>query len=185
MRKKHPHVYPVDRARGLENRLRKWIQNPYKILTPYVAAGMTVLDLGCGPGFFTLELARMVGESGRIIACDLQTGMLDILRDKIKTSHLEQRIKLHKCEVDQIGLAIQVDFALLFYVVHEIPDKQKLFLQLAALVRSKGQALIVEPPLHVSKKAFAKTLKHARDAGFTHHPGPKLLFHKTAILKKS
>jgi ubiquinone/menaquinone biosynthesis C-methylase UbiE len=37
---------------------------------------MTVLDIGCGPGFFTIDMARMVGDSGRVIAADLQAAML-------------------------------------------------------------------------------------------------------------
>ena len=44
---------------------------------------MTALDVGCGPGFFTLDMARLVGESGQVIAADLQEGMLQIVRDKI------------------------------------------------------------------------------------------------------
>ena len=43
-------VCPVERAGGLDNRLRRWVHNPHKILGPYVKEGMTVMDVGCGPG---------------------------------------------------------------------------------------------------------------------------------------
>jgi ubiquinone/menaquinone biosynthesis C-methylase UbiE len=70
------------------------LQNPRKILGPYIKEGMTVLDVGCGPGFFSIELAQMVGKSGRVIASDLQEGMLRKLREKIQGTEFEERITL-------------------------------------------------------------------------------------------
>ena len=69
-------VCPVALSGSLDNRIRRWLQNPEKILRPYITEGMAVLDVGCGPGFFSLEMARMVGKSGRVIAADMQEGML-------------------------------------------------------------------------------------------------------------
>ncbi|KAB3547857.1 MAG: SAM-dependent methyltransferase, partial [ANME-2 cluster archaeon] len=48
------HVCPVESAGGLDNRVRRLLQNPQKILGNYVKEGMTALDLGCGPGFFSV-----------------------------------------------------------------------------------------------------------------------------------
>lgn len=48
--------------------IRRWMQNPEKLLAPYIREGVTVLEPGPGMGFFTLPMARMTGESGRIIA---------------------------------------------------------------------------------------------------------------------
>lgn len=45
-------VCPVELAGSLDNKIRKWFQNPQKILAPYIKEGMKVLDIGCGPGFF-------------------------------------------------------------------------------------------------------------------------------------
>lgn len=81
-------VCPVEMAGSLDNRIRRWVQDPQKILAPYIAEGMTVLDLGCGPGFFSIDMAQMVGKSGRVIAADLQEGMLQKLRDKIQGTEL-------------------------------------------------------------------------------------------------
>jgi ubiquinone/menaquinone biosynthesis C-methylase UbiE len=99
-------VCPVERAGGLDNRLRRLIQNPARILKPYIRQGMTVLDLGCGPGFFSIEMAKMVNESGKVIAADLQEGMLEKLKKKIAGTDLETRIKLHKCGQKKIGFTI-------------------------------------------------------------------------------
>ena len=175
---------PLERAGSLDNRIRRWLQNPRKILEPYIEEGMTVLDVGCGPGFFSIDMAQMVGISGRVIACDLQEGMLEKIRDKIKGTELEERITLHKCEKNKIGLSEEIDFVLLFYVVHEIANQEALFNEIAAILKPNGQVLIVEPPLHVSKSAFEKTITMARNAGFTPAERPKVLFSKTAVLKK-
>ena len=63
-------VCPPSVVRWLNNPLRKLIQNPWKIMGEYVSTGDTVVDLGCGGGFFAVALAEMVGESGRVIAVD-------------------------------------------------------------------------------------------------------------------
>ncbi len=61
-KEKRPYVCPAEFAGSLDNPLRRLIHNPRKILEPYIRKGMNVLDLGCGPGYFTGELARLVGE---------------------------------------------------------------------------------------------------------------------------
>jgi ubiquinone/menaquinone biosynthesis C-methylase UbiE len=160
------------------------LQDPRKILRPYVEEGMTVLDIGCGPGFFTIDMAQIVGESGRVIAADLQEGMLQKLRDKIQGTELEKRITLHRSEENKIGVSEKVDFVLAFYVLHEIPNQKEFLGELKSILKPNGQALIVEPPFHVSKKAFEETIRKARDAGFRPAEGPKIFLSKTAILKK-
>ncbi len=180
----HERVCPVERAGSLDNIWRKWLQDPYKILTSHVREGMTVLDVGCGPGFFTIPMARLVGETGRVIAADLQDGMLEAVRKKISGTELEGRLTLHRCGVDRIGVPGPVDFVLLFYMVHEVPDKAGLFGEIAQMLRPAGRALIVEPPLHVSRAAFDRTLVSARAAGLTALRGPKVFLSKTALLVK-
>ena len=178
-------VCPVSHAGTLDNRLRRWLQDPVKILAPFLREGMTVLDLGCGPGFFTLDMASLVGTSGRVIASDLQEGMLEKIRAKIHDCELAPRITLHRCPPDRVDVAAQVDFVLAFYMLHEVPDQEVFFREINSLLKPGGQVLVVEPPLHVSKKAFAETLNTARTVGFTPAPGPKVLFSKTAILRRA
>ena len=184
MSKKNRRVCPVERAGSLDNRIRRWIQNPQKILKPYIQKGMTVLDIGCGPGFFSIDIAQMVGKSGRVIAADLQEGMLQKLRDKIQGTEFEERITVHKSEENKIGVSEKVDFVLAFYVLHEMPNQKDFFKELESILKPNGQALIVEPPLRVSKRVFEETIRKARDAGFTPADGPKVFLSKTAILKK-
>jgi ubiquinone/menaquinone biosynthesis C-methylase UbiE len=178
-------VCPVELAHSLDSKIRRWLQNPRTILAPYVKDGMVVLDVGCGPGFFSIELAKLVGSSGRVIAADLQQGMLQKLHEKVKGTELEGRIKLVKCEQDNINVSEAVDFILTFYMVHEVPDKNAFFKQLNKVLNDNGQYLLVEPKLfHVSQKDFQSTLTLARDNGFDIYPGPRLLVSWSAILKK-
>jgi ubiquinone/menaquinone biosynthesis C-methylase UbiE len=179
------HVCPVERAGGLDNRIRRWLQDPRRLLGPFIEEGMTVLDLGCGPGFFTLDLAQMVGTSGHVIAADLQDGMLQIIGSKIHGTELADRVALHKCEENGIGLSEDVDFILAFYVVHEIPGQQKLFAELETILKPNGDLLVVEPPFHVSKKAFEETVGIASAAGLADVGRPRVFPNKAVLLRKA
>jgi ubiquinone/menaquinone biosynthesis C-methylase UbiE len=179
-------VCPVELANSLDSRIRRWLQNPQKILAPYVRKGIKVLDVGCGPGFFSIELAKLIGSEGKVISVDLQQGMLNIIENKIKGTELEKRITLVKCDKDKLNVSEKVDFILSFYMVHEVPDKINLFKQLFNILDDKGQYLLVEPKFfHVSGKEFEQTKNLARQIGFEILPGPKLFMSWSAILKKS
>ncbi len=177
-------VCPVALSGSLDNSIRKWLQNPEKILRPYITEGMTVLDVGCGPGFFSIEMARMVGKSGRVIAADLQEGMLQKVNEKVKGTELEERILLHKCGEDNIGVSEPLDFVLLFYIVHEVPNKEHFFNEIRTILKPQGQVLIVEPPFHVSKSAFEETIRKAGRAGLIVIERPKMFFSRAVLLKK-
>ncbi len=174
---------PVERADSLDSKIRKWLQNPRTILAPYISEGMTVLDFGCGPGFFSVEIARMVGRQGKVISADLQEGMLQILRNKIQGTELNDRITLTKCDRGSINVTAKIDFGMAFFVVHEVPDKARLFMELKPLLKEGAQFLLVEPKLfHVSKKQFELSLRIAESAGFKVTPGPRLPLCWSAIL---
>ena len=185
MNNENMRICPVEIAGSLDSKVRRWVQNPNKILKRYIKEGMTILELGCGPGFFTIDIAQMVGNSGQVIAADLQEGMLEKLRNKIKGTKLEDRIILHKCDEDKIGISEDVDFVLLFYMVHEVIDKESLFHEIKSILKPDGQVLIVEPPIHVSKKEFENTIKIANNVGLSIVEKPKILFSKTGILKNN
>lgn len=176
-------VCPAYLAGGLDNRLRRLAQNPQKILSPYLKEGMTALDIGCGPGFFTLDMAVLVGAAGKVFAADLQDEMLDKVRRKIAGTELEQRITLHKCAETRIGLPEKVDFALAFYMVHEVPDKKAFLAEIHGLLKPGGALLIIEPPFHVSEKDFDAMLDVARGIGYTVHDGPKTFLNKDVLLR--
>jgi ubiquinone/menaquinone biosynthesis C-methylase UbiE len=175
-------VCPVEKAGGLDNSFRRWIQNPEKIVKPYIKPGMVVLDLGCGPGFFTIEMAKLLNGQGKVIAADLQEGMLEIVRQKIRKTELEQTIELHKCQDQSVGVTEKVDFILAFYVVHEIPDQDKLFRELKSILKPEGKIFIVEPNFHVPKKSFDRMLERAKNWGFEIAKQPKSFLSRAVVL---
>jgi len=182
MTKHKNRVCPVILAGHLDNRIRRWLQNPRTILGPYIKEGMTVLDVGCGPGYFSLEIAQMVGKSGRVIAADLQEGMLHKLRTKIKGTELEERITLHLCEKKKLGLTEHVDFVLAFYMVHELTDQNSFLREIKSILKPDGGVLIVEPPIHTSGSAFEAFIRKAQDAGLEPIDRPKLFPNKAVVL---
>lgn len=178
-------VCPVKYAGSLDNKIRRWFQNPKKILKPFIKEGMTSLDFGCGPGFFTLDMAQMVGQTGKVIAADLQAEMLEIVRKKTVGTILENRITFHQCGKENTGLTEKVDFVLLFYMVHEIPQKATFFQEIAEILNKNGLVLIVEPPFHVSNSGFKNTLEIAEKAGLRISSRLKMFPNKAAVLQKA
>ncbi len=176
-------VCPPECAPSLDNWLRRWLQNPREILAPYAKEGMTVLDVGCGPGYFSVELAKLVGQTGRVIAVDLQEEMLQKLAARTEGTALDSRIKRVQCGQNSINVTESVDFILAFYMVHEVPDKFALFTQLKSVLKESGRFLLVEPKLmHVSRKEFDITKKIAESVGFRVAPGPHVVLSWSALL---
>lgn len=181
-KEKRPYVCPTELACSLDNLLRRAVHNPRKILEPYISKNMTVLDLGCGPGYFTTELARLVGEEGRVIAADLQQGMLEKTIRKIRGTALEGRVKIRKCQDDTIGVSEKVDFVLAFWMVHEVPYQQRLFGELKSILKPNGRIWIIEPKIHVTKRSFIKMITYCESAGFEITEKPKVCLSRTVIL---
>jgi ubiquinone/menaquinone biosynthesis C-methylase UbiE len=178
-------VCPVELSGGLDNRFRRWLQNPKRILQPFLKPGMTALDVGCGPGFFTVAMAEIVGVSGHVFACDLQDGMLQKLAAKIKGSQCEGIISLHKSGQEGIGVTTPVDFILAFYMLHEVPDLEKYFREIRSLLKPDGKFLAVEPPFHVSKSEFEVTVNMAKALGLAPVESPRVFLGRTMIFRKS
>ena len=181
-KEKQPYVCPAEYAGSLDNPFRRLFHNPRKILEPYVNKGMTVIDLGCGPGYFTVGLARLIGEGGMVIAADLQQGMLEKAIKKIRKKGLEQRVKFHKCQDDKIGLTEKVDFVLAFWMVHEVPDQQKLFEELNSILKPGGRIFIIEPRIHVTEESFRKMITLIESANLEIIERPKVSLSRAVVV---
>jgi ubiquinone/menaquinone biosynthesis C-methylase UbiE len=169
--KKHRHheVFSASHAGHLDSRLRRFIYRPDRLAKQYVKPGDRVLDFGCGPGFFTREFAKRVGDTGMVIAADLQQEMLDILREKLEPEGLMPRIRTHRCDPDSLGLAPDrdgtIDVAFTIFVIHEVPDAGKLFQEISSLLVPGGLLFLSEPPFIVSGGEFRETIARAEEAG--------------------
>lgn len=163
------HVCPAWAGPLLCCPLRRLLGSPEKLLSPHVSAGMTVLEPGPGMGWFTLPLARLVGPSGRVVARDVQPGMVEGLSRRAERAGLLGRVDLATCAADDLGLggwAGRIDAAILIHVLHEVPDHGRLLGQLHAALRPGGRLLLLEPKGHVTAIALAEELREAGRAGF-------------------
>jgi len=167
-----------------DHRLRRLFHHPEKILKPYVRAGMTVIDIGCGMGFFSIPMAKMVGETGTVISVDLQQKMLDILGKRAEHEKILHNIIKHKCDRDNLGVKQKADFALTFWMVHEVPDKINLLKQIYSSLKPDGHYLLVEPKIHTTTKYFNELITICRQIGFREFISPKISMSRVLVMNR-
>jgi len=183
----HEDICPWWMGYFLINPLRYLLQDPKKILSPYLASGMTVLEPGPGMGYFTLELARQVGVCGRVIVVDVQEKMLSTLRKRAEKAGVSAVIETRLVGPNGMGLddlASKVDFTLAFAMVHEVPDADAFLGEIARAMKPGGKLLIAEPGNHVSEESFAVTISKAEKAGFRLVDRPVIRWSLTALLER-
>lgn len=171
----------------LLNPLRWLRQNPNRVLSGMVKDGMTVLEVGPGMGFFSLELARLAGPTGRIIAIDIQEKMLKTLERRARRAGLNERFDLRLARPHGLGVedaAGRVDFILAFYVVHELPDSDSFFGEAMRALKPGGSMLVSEPDVRVKEAQFGKTIQQAVDAGFRVVEKPVIPMSRSVLLTK-
>lgn len=171
----------------LASPLRRLLQDPAAILRPYVREGMTVLEPGPGMGFFSLELARRVGASGRVVAVDVQPRMIAGLKRRLAKRGLLERTDVRLAPPGSLGLQDlqgKVDFVLAMAVVHEMPSSSRFFAEVADAMKPGAMLLLAEPSGHVKKGAFEAQLQEAAAAGLQVTDRPAIPRSQAALLKK-
>jgi ubiquinone/menaquinone biosynthesis C-methylase UbiE len=172
------HFDPARAERLVSDERRQMLPQEEILAAAGVAAGQTVVDLGAGPGFFTLPAARLVGEKGRVYAADVQPGLLEICRRRateagvggIETVHSEEsHVPLGDGVADRVFIA---------FVLHEADEPVRLLREAARLLRPDGEVAVVDwhktegtpgPPLEhrISEDELAAT---AQEAGLKVRP---------------
>jgi SAM-dependent methyltransferase len=171
----------------LASPLRRLLQDPVEIVKPYVREGMTVLEPGPGMGFFTLEIARQVGASGRVVAVDVQPRMIAGLKRRLAKAGLLERTDARLAPTHSLGLQDlqgKVDFALAMAVVHEMPSSSRFFAEVAEALKPGATLLLAEPSGHVKQDAFEAELQDAAAAGLEVTDRPAIPRSQAALLKK-
>ena len=151
----HGHKFPAQHWERLLSDERRALLDPERLLDRVgVGAGMTVADLGAGPGFFTFPLAARVGPSGRVYATDVSRDMLEVLEQRGLPPHV------HPIHAQESKFDIPdgvVDIALLGFVLHELAHATEFLGEVRRILRPDGRLVVLEwvpqeepigPPLH-------------------------------------
>jgi ubiquinone/menaquinone biosynthesis C-methylase UbiE len=166
-----------------DNPVRRMLQDPQKVLQGMVKEGQVVYDIGCGMGYFSLTLARMAGKEGKVICVDLQKEMLAAARRRAEHAGLAERMQFQQCTYESLGLEKPADFALTFWMVHEVRDKNRFLGEIKSALKPGGTLLLVEPKIHVTPQAFAATVSTALTAGFSAAGEPNVPMSMAVLLK--
>ena len=178
---------PVWMGYVLLNPLRRLIENPKKLFGELVRPGMLVIEAGCGMGYFTLALASMVGPSGRVVAVDIQEGMLSVLRKRAGKRGLSERIETRLATDDTLplqDLSGRADLVVALHVVHEVTDPEQFVGDLTRTLKPGGVFLLAEPRGHVKAEEFEESVRSLMVMGLQEEKRYKDLSSRISILKK-
>jgi len=134
--------------------------NPYKLLNSAgLKPGQKVLEIGCGPGFFTIPAAKIVGEKGSVYALDINPVAIKTMRRKIKEKGLKN-VKVILADASETGLPEEsVDVAFLFGVIHALDDVDAVMQETHRVLKVKG-VLSIQKPWWPEKKLLDAVTKN-------------------------
>lgn len=139
-----------------------------------VKPGQTVCDMGCGNGFYTLPLAKLVGGDGRVIAVDIQREMLGLLKDRAAAEKVDNIEYVLGTVVDPKLEPNSVDLVLMVDVYHEFSRPEEMLRAIRASLKPGGRVALVEfraedpkvPIKKLHKMSKAQILKEYEPNGF-------------------
>ena len=135
----------VDGAAWLDRPEREAEEAPSKAIAALaIADGAVVADVGAGSGYYTVRLARVVGNAGRVVATDLQPGMLDILRRKVSAEGLTNVTLVQGRADDPVLPAATFDLILMVDVYHELSAPQVFVRRLKDALKPDGRLVLIE-----------------------------------------
>lgn len=140
-----PHKFDPRQKDQLLSDERTAALEPEKLLRKLgLRAGDTMADIGCGPGFFALPAARIVGKGGIVLAGDIQGEMLTSVRGRAHEVGLSN-IRVVKTSETEIPLpAESFDFVLLAFVLNELEHRATFLQRAARLLKPTGRVAVLE-----------------------------------------
>ena len=178
------HSCPWWLAYTWDNRIRKLFHNTEIILKPYMKSGITALDVGCGMGYFSIHMAKYIGNEGKVISVDIQEKMLEILKERSEKSGIYDIIEPVLSSGYLSNVRDDIDFALNFWMLHEVDSQEKMVKEIYDLLKPGGKYLIAEPKIHTSKKYFESVIEMSKGVGFRLEDNPKITFSRAVLLSK-
>ena len=141
-------------------------RDPYKVLNAAgFEAGQKVLEVGCGPGFFTIPAAKIVGESGSVYALDVNPLAMERVQRKIEKEGLTN-VKTILADAAETGLPEEsFDLIFLFGFVHSVGDLENILTELHRLLKPAG-ILSIEGRLRLSSELFCPVKRQGRISQF-------------------
>ena len=109
-----------------------------------VKPGMTVCDMGCGNGFYSLQLARLVGPTGRVLAVDVQPEMLRMLKEREAAAKIDNIDPILGLLHDPKLPERAVDLILLVDVYHEFSHPEQMLASMRRALKPDGLIALVE-----------------------------------------
>ncbi|HVW38758.1 MAG TPA: methyltransferase domain-containing protein [Pirellulales bacterium] len=136
--------------------------------------GQVICDMGCGNGYYTLPMAKLVGKTGRVLAVDIQPEMLHLLDLRAKNEQLENIEPIQSTVVDPKLPEGEVDLILLVDVYHEFSHPEPMLAAMRKALKPTGRIALVEfrledptvPILLVHKMSKEQIMKEFPPNGF-------------------
>jgi SAM-dependent methyltransferase len=130
---------PPSQAQMLLTPMRRLTQTPEGAMQTFgVREGDTVLELGPGPGYFSIEASQAVGPTGRVLCVDLQAGMLSVLAERLREAGATNARPVLG-DATRLPLATaSCDRAYLVTVIGEIPDRPAALRELRRVLKQGG-----------------------------------------------
>ncbi|MEZ0536812.1 class I SAM-dependent methyltransferase [Caldicellulosiruptoraceae bacterium PP1] len=135
----------IEKAKRLDSDERKKILNPDQILPLFnISRGKILADIGCGTGYFSIPIAKMIGEEGKVFAIDVDNDMLLVLSEKVAKEGINNIEFILSKEYNFIIEDDIADYALIANVLHEIEDKRRFLDEAKRILKSNGVLFIIE-----------------------------------------
>ena len=161
---------PAFIGRFLDSNIRRAMQPPAALIRRSgIQPGMRVLEIGCGSGAYTLEIARAVGATGKVVALDIQPGMLEQLKNKLTRSENTDIRNVEPLLASAYQLPFQngsFDAAFMITVLQEIPDKWRALAEVRRTLRPGGIVAVTEWLFDPDYPLKQTTLRLLKEAGF-------------------
>lgn len=131
-----------------------------------IPAGASVAEIGCGTGYFTWRLGRLVGPRGKVTAVDVQQSMLDLAADNLK-QHAVSNVQLVLGQENDPRLpAASLDLVLIAYAYHEFAEPEAIMAAVKQALKPDGRLVIIEfaegHPFDPKDKAERMTINQLR-----------------------